>query len=305
MIKLILLTGFLGAGKTTLLKSILDNYGNSKVGVIVNEFGKVGIDGVLLKRNGINMTELTNGSIFCACIKENFVNSLVEMSSMDIEYLFVEASGLADPSNMIQILNGIEKKTKSKLDYRGAICILDAKNFKDLYELLPAIHHQIEFSSIVIINKADLVSNEIISDLSEIIRKINAKAAILITTYCRVGIAGIVENMSLGDLHSKETTNTVDAKPKTFVLKASAGIGLAELQKVIFEISGYAYRIKGFANTMEGPFEISAVADDVRFLIWHEVIVESEIVVISSIGIRLVSVITDAIERHAKGKIYL
>ncbi len=63
------------------------------------------------------MTELTNGSIFCACIKESFLTGLIEMSSIDIDYLFIEASGLADPSNMTQILKSIESRTNNKYDY--------------------------------------------------------------------------------------------------------------------------------------------------------------------------------------------
>jgi len=117
MIKLVLLTGFLGTGKTTLMKSILDTY-KDKVGVIVNEFGEVNIDAALIKKDGIKMTELTNGSIFCACIKENFISGLIEMSAIDIEYLFIGASGLADPANMTQILNSIELRTKNKYDYK-------------------------------------------------------------------------------------------------------------------------------------------------------------------------------------------
>ena len=66
MIKLVLLTGFLGSGKTTLMQRTLEAFSDKKIGVIVNEFGSVNIDAVLLKRDGIQMAELSNGSIFCA-----------------------------------------------------------------------------------------------------------------------------------------------------------------------------------------------------------------------------------------------
>ena len=98
MIKLILLTGFLGTGKTTLLKQLLSEFKDEKIGVIVNEFGQINIDGTLVEKEGVKMTELTNGSIFCACIKDNFVNSLIALSKEDISYFFIEASGLADPA---------------------------------------------------------------------------------------------------------------------------------------------------------------------------------------------------------------
>ena len=64
--KLYVLTGFLGAGKTSLLQHLLDRLQAKKTGVIQNEFGKLSIDGELIRRNGIEMTEISRGSIFCS-----------------------------------------------------------------------------------------------------------------------------------------------------------------------------------------------------------------------------------------------
>ena len=111
MIQIVLLSGF-GSRKTTLMQRLLDTYQEHKIGVIINEFGEINIDAKLVKRDGIDIAELSNGSIFCACIKDKFVDGLIEMSKTDIEYLFIEASGLADPSNMEDILKGIKKGYK-------------------------------------------------------------------------------------------------------------------------------------------------------------------------------------------------
>ena len=67
--KLYVLTGFLGSGKTSLLLHLLDNLEDKKIGIIQNEFGKLSIDGMLVERNGIKMTEINRGSIFCTCLK--------------------------------------------------------------------------------------------------------------------------------------------------------------------------------------------------------------------------------------------
>ena len=66
-ITLYLLSGFLGAGKTTLLRRMLEHYAQLRVGVLVNEFGQLGIDGRLIESGEIQMTEIDNGSIFCSC----------------------------------------------------------------------------------------------------------------------------------------------------------------------------------------------------------------------------------------------
>ena len=74
----------MGAGKTTFLNHILREYENSRVGMIVNEFSQTGVDGALIRRDipGAEMVELNNGSIFCACIKDSFVDSLVAPLSL-------------------------------------------------------------------------------------------------------------------------------------------------------------------------------------------------------------------------------
>lgn len=305
MIKIVLLTGFLGAGKTTLMKNILDTYEGKKLGVIVNEFGKVNIDAMLIKRNGIEMAELSNGSIFCACIKDKFVDSLIAMSSMDIEYLFIEASGLADPANMGQILQGISVKTKGNYHYKGSICIADGESFLDLYDLLPAIHNQLEFSSAVIINKADLIEEATLLQVLEKINEVNPQVAVFVTSYCRVNIISIVEDLEIIPKEWKETSNTIETKPKAFVLYAETAIPYEKLEKFITEIVGGTYRIKGLVNTDMGAIEISTVGNHILLNKWTEPIKDNQIVVISSVGIRIISILSKAIDNHLKGILHL
>lgn len=87
MLNVILITGFLGSGKTTCLQNILNAYNNESIGVIVNEFGEEGIDGKLINKNNLNMIELNNGSIFCQCIKSNFIDALCEFADTNLSYL--------------------------------------------------------------------------------------------------------------------------------------------------------------------------------------------------------------------------
>ena len=157
MIQIVLLSGFLGAGKTTLMQRLLDTYKDHKIGVIINEFGEINIDAKLVSRDGIDITELSNGSIFCACIKDKFVDGLIAMSKTDIEYLFIEASGLADPSNMGDIISGIKKETDDNLLIKGSICIADGVSFLELVEVLPALERQVKHANAVVVNKMDLI----------------------------------------------------------------------------------------------------------------------------------------------------
>lgn len=307
MISLILLTGFLGTGKTTLMKSLLNAYRDEKIGVIVNEFGEINIDAVLMKRDEIEMAELSNGSIFCACIKDYFLSSLVEMSKRDISYLFIEASGLADPANMQQILNTIAPETQNPYDYIGSICVVDAETFLELYDVLPALHHQIEYSNMVIINKADLVDDNRITEVSEQISKINPHAFQCVTSFCRADIKELVSGLTPVTTEAKDSTNTRESRPKSFILKSKKSVSRNQLQELLEKLAPAAYRIKGFVLTDEGVMEVSAVKEHIYLNPWenNKIDIEPELVVISSVGIRMMSLITEALSGSIKGKILL
>jgi G3E family GTPase len=304
MIQLVLLTGFLGAGKTTLMTSILETYQDKKVGVIINEFGKINIDARLVEKDGIEMSELTNGSIFCACIKDKFVDSLIALSKTEIEYLFVEASGLADPANMPQILKGIEPKTGTPYHYRGALCVIDGENFIDMIELLPALHRQVEYGDVMIVNKADLIGEDDIVAISDQVQAINPDAHLYVTSYCRVDIRDIVETMESMEKEGQDSINTFESRPNTLVLAAETPLPEDELLEFLEEVAPHTYRIKGFSETDKGPTEISAVGRHVYLKPWHETVEGSQIVIISSVGIRIMSIISAALNKHLKGKLH-
>ena len=67
MTELYLITGFLGAGKSTFLKNFMHLFDGRKMQLIINEFGKEGVDGALLTALGIGLEEITGGSVFCSC----------------------------------------------------------------------------------------------------------------------------------------------------------------------------------------------------------------------------------------------
>jgi len=298
MSRLVLLTGFLGAGKTTLMRSILDAFKGNKIGVIVNEFGQLSIDGMLIKRDGIIMDELSNGSIFCACIKDHFLTSLIEMSKRDLDYVFIEASGLADPANMGQILKAIAPKLQRPYDYLGAVCIIDAENFIELEDLLPALQHQVAYAGAIVLNKSDLADSATIVAVHNKLTEINGIAPIHITSYCSVNIRDMIDQLYPANTEDQESTNTLETRPKTFTLTSEQVLPAQALSDFLTEISEETYRVKGFANTDGGPLMISGVGRHLTILPWTEPLSLSEIVIISAVGIRLMSSITKALDKH-------
>ena len=294
MTDLILLTGFLGSGKTTLMRRLLMSYSDQKIGVIVNEFGRVNIDAKLVREEGVEMAELSNGSIFCACLKDNFVNSLIQMSSRGLDKLFIEASGLADPASMERLLSGIADKTEDEYRYLGSICIADAENYTEFSEILPAVKAQTEYAGAVIINKTDLITDERVMEIRDIIRTMNDTAGIYPTTYCDVDVRKIVEELPSRSpgIAPKDSSNTWANRANTFLLAGSAPLKEEDLRAFLEEVSGSSYRIKGFVRTDKGTKEISTVGKRVIISDWDEEIERNEIVVISSIGFGLMSILT-------------
>nr|WP_238387367.1 CobW family GTP-binding protein [Psychrilyobacter piezotolerans] len=243
-----MLTGFLGAGKTTTLKGILKDLSESKNAVIMNEFGKTGIDGSLLKEFDIELSEINRGSIFCSCLQVNFVTELARMAETDVDRVFVEGSGLADPSNIGEILEALKaymKAEDSPYIYAGAICVVDARTFLTEVEEIDAITNQIELAHMVIINKSDLVDD--LTGIREKVAAINPNADIHETTFGKMGMDFFHrEGELLGEPLKKETTNTVDTKPKTFTMNIRSEVSHPELNSFLEEIAPMVYRVKGF-----------------------------------------------------------
>ncbi|MCL2362649.1 MAG: GTP-binding protein [Defluviitaleaceae bacterium] len=305
MIKLILLSGFLGAGKTTLMTNILTNFSNKKVGLIVNEFGETGVDGPLLAKTGVQMTELNNGSIFCACIKDHFLRSLIDMSNMNISYLFIEPTGLADPSEMDKILETIGPMLGKGYDYRGVVCVVDAETFPKLSKVLPALTRQVEYSGAAIINKADLVDEAQIEAIAAQITELNPNCEIIVTSHCQLDVKSLIERLAPADKVSQDSTNTPETRLYSTVLKPKGPVPVEPLRQFVEKLSANAYRIKGFLPADNGIIAVNAVGGVINIDQWKEENPPIGLVVISAIGVSIISRITEAMCNELKDKLSL
>ena len=173
-----LISGFLGSGKTTLLKKLLETVPEGeKAAVLMNEFGKAGVDGDVVRKNGLEIIEISSGSIFCACAKGDFLRGLYTIfRDYKPSVLLIEASGVADTTDMKRDLG--HGMLHDFYRFCGNICVADAQRFEDWADLFCAVPKQIEAASHVIINKIDLVSAEELSSIEEHIRDLNPSAEI-------------------------------------------------------------------------------------------------------------------------------
>ncbi len=157
-----IIMGFLGVGKTTAILDLLrQKPENENWAVLVNEFGKVGIDGAIYKAAGVTVKEIAGGCLCCAVGLpfQVSVNRLVKQIRPD--RLLIEPTGLGHPEKVLKML--AEGSFKSVLDLRASICLVDPEKLKDSHYLTHEnFIDQIALSDILIANKIDLADCEAI-----------------------------------------------------------------------------------------------------------------------------------------------
>lgn len=175
-----ILTGFLGAGKTTILNGILSNSHGEKIAVIENEFGRVGIDGMLVgKIIEQSVFELSNGCVCCS-LSGPLQDTLRSILRKDEGYtrIIIETTGIADPSGVIKPF------LSDPLIYRGmeidaVICVADSQIVASLMSENREALMQVSFADIVVVNKTDTVPAESLPMIHDAVLMVNPHAKIV------------------------------------------------------------------------------------------------------------------------------
>ncbi|AFY72664.1 putative GTPase, G3E family [Synechococcus sp. PCC 7502] len=184
------LTGYLGAGKTTLLNHILTYEHGKKVAVIVNEFGEIGIDQQLVVSTDEEIFEMNNGCI-CCTVRGDLIRIITKLMRRNFDHLLIETTGLADPAPVIQtFFSDDDVKAKTHLD--AVVTVVDTKHISQHWDSSEA-QEQIAFADVILLNKIDLVTPEILTALETKIRSMNAIAKIYHTQSAQVEMSSILD----------------------------------------------------------------------------------------------------------------
>lgn len=183
MTKIDIVSGFLGAGKTTLIKKLLNEaLKDSKVVLIENEFGEIGIDGGFLKDAGIEIKEMNSGCICCSLVGD-FGTSLKEvMKTYQPERILIEPSGVGKLSDVMKAVQDVIDEHEVVLN--SAVAVVDAskckmyiKNFGEFFI------NQIEHAGTIILSRTGNISEDKLKKAVELIREHNTKATIITTPW--------------------------------------------------------------------------------------------------------------------------
>jgi G3E family GTPase len=179
-----IITGFLGAGKSTLLNRLLRDPDMKDAAVIINEFGEVGIDHLLVEASGDSMVELSNGCLCCTVRGEltdtliYFREALADGRIKALKRVVIETTGLADPAPVIQSIIGATDISRD-FSVDGVITLVDAVNGLSTLDNHEEARRQVAVADRLILTKQTLADAETIADVTARLRKLNPGAPLI------------------------------------------------------------------------------------------------------------------------------
>lgn len=185
------ITGFLGAGKTTLLNRLLADPALRNTAVIVNEFGDVAIDHLLVEQATEGLVELSGGCL-CCTVRGDLVDTLADLLDRvqtgradPLERIVIETTGLADPVPVLQSLMG-HPVLAHLLRLDGVLTVVDAVNGAATLDAHAESVRQVAVADRLVLSKCDLADPADAEALRERLRALNPGAPILEVAECGV-----------------------------------------------------------------------------------------------------------------------
>lgn len=215
------LSGFLGAGKTTVLNHVLAGRHGLKVAVIVNDMSEVNVDARLVRDGAANLSrvderlvQMQNGCI-CCTLREDLLVEIARLADEGaFDYLLIEATGIAEPMPVAETFTFADEDGRCLGDIARIdtmVTVVDALHFPlemmtqeslkdrtagttpaDERSIAMLLMDQVEFANVILLNKADLVSDEDVEQLSALLREFNPHARIIPTTRGQVDLPAIL-----------------------------------------------------------------------------------------------------------------
>jgi len=267
-----ILTGFLGAGKTTLLNRILTGDHGLRVGVLVNDFGSINIDAELIVGVDGNMISLSNGCVCCQ-IRDDLIESVIALLARPeaVEYVLLEASGVADPAGIFMTFNDPNLRDRIRLD--SVTCVVDADQVFAHPEYPPLMDlklRQIGFADMLILNKVGLAGSEQVEKVRAWLDGHFNRLRIVETDYCevpyeillgvgrfdpaRAGHSHAVEHdcsdpTCQDDRHGHDHSKVFS----TWSYETDQPLALDALRETMRKLPGSVYRAKGVVFTTDAP----------------------------------------------------
>jgi len=242
-----LLTGFLGAGKTTLLNHLLRNSGPRRIGVLVNDFGALGVDGLLVESVDED-TMVFAGGCMCCQIRDDLPRAVARLlSRSEIDHLVVEASGVANPFEAAKPLMALAPA----VGLNGVIGVIDAERLVAIegpdggIDWADLVVDHVMAADIVVLNKVDLLTESELARARELARGAVTKARLLEAVRARVPVEMV---LGLGPTGRTVTPRADDHAHRYFdswSFASEAPFDLQRFRRAVAALSASVIRGKG------------------------------------------------------------
>ena len=249
--RVVLIVGFLGTGKTSLLKHIVTGKSDlSGTVLIINEFGKIGIDGSLIKKEDAEIIELTSGCICCTLAMDLRILLDKILKQYEPHTIFIEASGVADPRSLISIFN--EEEIRSHILGNKTVTVIDA-GFWEIRTIIGDIFHcQIDPADLILVNKVDLLPDDKVNQCLREVREMYPRSEVRPTVHCRIDLEKILwsdkaaeEVLPLRDHQKLHGSETAEESFETLSYVNSGTMDEDCFKRFIRELSINVFRVKG------------------------------------------------------------
>jgi G3E family GTPase len=301
VISVCIITGFLGSGKTTLINQVLIHHEFKNSLVIVNEFGEIGIDHLLVSGPSENIHLLANGCMCCK-VRGDMVDTLTDIirkrASGDIplfDRVFIETTGLADPVPIVRtIVSDHELSPFFRLD--TVIGVVDAVHAGTQLASHYEARMQVAIADVLLLSKTDLVAVADLADLEPAIRRINGGAQLIRSQHGQVQpqllfargdvarhISDLQRWLERGPQAEHAAGDSHVAKPHADGIQSFAVFhagrttkaGLAAWLSMLASFKGpQLLRVKGIVNVAGRPFVVhvvqSVIHDPLELEVWPD-----------------------------------
>ena len=255
-IPFILVTGFLGSGKTSLLKHLLAELsGKMRVAIIQNEFspGKTDSNELRSTNQPFDLLEVNNGSVFCACLLDTFISQLsVFKQKYNPEIIFLEATGLADPISLGQVMQAPELQKHVYL--AGVWTVVDSENFDKSHQFIQQVKHQIQLADLILINKTDLQRPK--KQLLALIQRWNPSAEVTETKFSTINNIGQKIHPTSLKKSDSEFNRSASKRPDigSCVIRTQKSYTKEIIKEFWTSHKNQIHRMKGYAKLKDGQY---------------------------------------------------
>jgi G3E family GTPase len=269
---LLLLTGFLGSGKTSTLQHWLENTGVplKRTAVIINDFGAVNVDATLLSRRQVQLRSITGGCVCCQSFEDLVDQAGALADNPEIDLVWIETSGLADPEEVFDHLSGPELQNRTVI--RRLILVVDGSDFPCSWRGRAVQEEQIRYADLVILNKTDRMETREREEVEAALRRLNPLARIVSTDHGRVEpelLSGAGKSSFVPEHHGHEEhehhehhhhdhdDEELPHAASTLFLPLPEPVSRGDFQRFLESLPPSVFRAKGFVRFTDAPGQLN------------------------------------------------